>query len=462
MGNGVSLQQFNPAHVRIYTNLLALGPTARVSTLMLLLAGQEYVNAEKYAGIYPSLLNYIMVVESGRGAPMLPGESGGRPQTQAQQQQQPPMSYPNRGTAAIAAGGAVAVADTFRGAVQQQLVSYNTQVAGAQPRTSWQQVAKKPTEKALSFFQSCMEVLHITDEETLDEETLKRHYKRAAIRAHPDKGGSEQQFEAVTRAYAYLNEIIKRVKGKQMNTGGQQTAQDLVQTRASDDDRYKHVQPVALDPKNLNLNVFNEMFEKTRLPDPDEDGYGDWLKEEGGAQGNTFSGKFNRDVFNSMFEKESRSAAGNQIQIVHPQAMALTLAAGMGVELGRDRPADYTAPANADIHYTDLRKAYTTDSTFSGQVAGVKVENRDIKAYRAEREKGPAPLADHERRALADAELEFKMREQARQRRAAESDMAAANHFTRMQQLVLTNGAQNLNATADTDNARYRMLENRR
>ena len=205
MGNGVSLQQFNPAHVRIYTNLLALGPTARVSTLKLLLAGQEYVNAAKYAGIYPSLLNYIMVVESGRGAPLLPGEGSARPQAQ----QQPPMSYPNRGTAALAAGGAAAVADTFRGAVQQQLVSYNTQVAGAQPRTSWQQVAKKPTEKALSFFQSCMEVLHITDEETLDEETLKRHYKRAAIRAHPDKGGSEQQFEAVTRAYAYLNEITK-------------------------------------------------------------------------------------------------------------------------------------------------------------------------------------------------------------------------------------------------------------
>ena len=459
MGNSVSLQEFNPAHVRIYSNLLALGPSARVSTLKMLLAGQEYVNVAKYAGIYPSLLNYIMIVESGRGAPLLPGEIGRQAASQAQAPV--PLSYPNRGTVATA------FAQQQQQQQQQQgLVAYNTQLAanqtGVQPRTSWQQVAKKPTEKAISFFQSCMEVLNITDEETLDAETLKRHYKRAAIRAHPDKGGSEQQFEAVTRAYAYLNEIIKRVKGKQMSTEGKQTAQNMTETRASDDDRYKHVQPIALDPKNMNMNVFNEMFEKTRLPDPDEDGYGDWLKEEGGAQGNTFSGKFNRDVFNSMFEKESRAAGGNQLQLVHPQAMALTLSAGMGVELGRDRPGDYTAPANADIHYTDLRKAYTTESTFSGQVAGVRVENRDIKSYRAEREKGPAPLADHERRALEDAELDFKMREQARQRRVVEGDMAAANHFTRMQQLVLTNGAQNLNAAAEVDTARYRMLENRR
>ena len=54
------------------------------------------------------------------------------------------------------------------------------------------------------------------------------------------------------------------------------------------------------------MNAFNQMFEKTRMPDPDDEGYGDWLRTAEDAKSSpTFGGKFNRDVFHKMFEDET-------------------------------------------------------------------------------------------------------------------------------------------------------------
>ncbi len=119
--------------------------------------------------------------------------------------------------------------------------------------------------------------------------------------------------------------------------------------------------------------------------------------------------------------------------------MALTLAPTAGVELGRDKPADFTAPANASMHYTDLRKAYTSESTFSGQVANVQVENRDMKSYKAERDKGPAPMSGEEAAMIAEQEAQYAAQEKARQMRAAHQSTLDEQYFNRMKQLVLTN-----------------------
>jgi hypothetical protein len=123
--------------------------------------------------------------------------------------------------------------------------------------------------------------------------------------------------------------------------------------------------------------------------------------------------------------------------IRHPNEMALSLMPSMGVELGRDRPDNYTAAPNARQQFTDLRAAYTTDATFSGQVANVPVENRRIEVYRAQRESAPVPLGGAELAALRASEESLKAREDARQLRAAEQAIMESRYFDRMKQLVL-------------------------
>jgi hypothetical protein len=204
------------------------------------------------------------------------------------------------------------------------------------------------------------------------------------------------------------------------------------------------MQPVRIDPKNMNMQVFNQMFEQARIPDPDEEGYGDWLKGESAAgTGPKFSGEFNREVFNNAFDahlRDDRGSSTKQMQIIHPRDMALTLSANQGVELGRDRPVEYTSAPNQKTQFTDLRAAYTSRSTFSNEIADVRIENRDIKKVRAERESAPAPLSTDEASEIAAAEERWKHQEQLRARRAAE-EMALANaQFERMKRLMIVNG----------------------
>ena len=391
-----------------------------------LLAGPEYVASTKRAGLYALLLAYISSVQRNERPALLPGERSGIqiPDTT------PTNTSTRQSNEVVLRGGGATLG------------------ANANP---FKQVTKNGANvKAMSYFSSCLKVLSLEEEVALTDEALKKAYKKAATTAHPDKGGSEEAFEAVTRSYAYLSEILKRINGGRTKESVVEAPTVLTQGRSEDSKVWQHIEPVRLNAKNLDMNAFNQLFEKTRMPDPDDDGYGDWLKtEEGrgpsGPGGPKFGGKFNRDVFHQMFSDEIKKSGGrrgaesHQLAVMNTQP--ITLAPSMGVELGRDRPADYTAAANANLKYTDLKSAYTTDSTFSGQVADVRVDARSFDKYSTEHKSAPRPLADHEMEAIGAAEKEVAMRERQRQMRAAQHDVDANSHFERMKRLVITDAS---------------------
>ena len=410
MGNA---QSFDASHVRIYQKLLHISsPQTRAQMIQTLLAGTEYVQSAKNAGIYSHLLNYMARVNAREPLPLLPGE-----QTLKDMQ---------------ARGGQVPVAP----------VTTNT-IVNSKPviQSPASRVTKgRSNEKALSYFQSCLLVLGLEEEVALTEESLRSAYKKAALKAHPDKGGSEQQFEAVTKSFAYLTEILTRINGGRSTAGVVEAPTALKDSRQVDSKDWKMVEPVRLNPKKLDINVFNQMFEQTRIPDPDDEGYGDWLKNEAGASksGPNFSGKFNRDVFNQAFNDEARSR-GPSTAVTVPQAM--TLAPTAGVELGRGATGDYTAAANAHMKYTDLRNAYTTENAFTHQGANVNVEARSFDSYSGSRKKAPEPLSDREMQGIQEAEAAAAKREKERSIRAAQELNMADDYFARMKQLVLTEGS---------------------
>jgi curved DNA-binding protein CbpA len=365
------------------------------------------------------MLMYIANVQKGAHGGVLPGEQ--QPQLQQQQpqlqQQQPQLQMQQQ----------------QQQQQQQQLVTKQAPRKSAYDRL----VKPKGQEKAISYFQGCLEVLGLEEEVAMTEESLKLAYKKAAVKAHPDKrGGSEEKFEIVTRAYAYLSEILTRVNGGRKKESKVEAPAALQETRTNESQAWKQAEPVRLNPQKLDMNAFNTMYEQTRIPDPDDDGYGDWLKNEVDApKGPAFSGKFNRDVFNKMFESAQQQQQQNQLMKV-PQAM--TLAPMSGVELGRTAADTYTAPANANLKYTDLKQAYTTENVLTNQVSNVRIDLRDIKEYRATRERAPDPLNNEELANLAKAEEEAAKREKNRQLRAAQDDSVAEQYFQRMKRLVIT------------------------
>lgn len=406
-------------HLRMYQNLLAIqSPDTRMQMIQTLLSSPEHMNVARNAGIYGHLLHYVQQVKTGMKAPPLPGEKGGEVKAQ-----QPLLQKP---------------------LLQQQIVSSSRPANQVTAR----QASQAGNEKAMNYFSACLRILGLEEEVALTPEGLKSAYKKSVVRAHPDKGGSEKEFEAVTRAYAYLGEILSRIHGGRKKEGKVEAPTTLSAGRGMEADAWKMVEPVQLNPSKLNLDAFNSMFEKTRIPDPEESGYGDWLKggdDAGGSSAPKFGGKFNRDVFNQAFAEEQRSkngaAAGGKSNAIVAQELSLASRMGFATELGRSGRDDYTVAANErGVAYTDLKKAYTEYNTFSHQTAGVKVDNRSIAQLSKEREKAPAPLANAEMEELQRAEAALLRREEQRRMTMAQEAIAENSYFERMKRLVIRNG----------------------
>ena len=416
MGNTQTLQQTNPSHIRIYRDLLRIqNPTVRTEMIRTLLAGQEYVISARLAGVYSHLLAYIARTQAGERPAALPGEMAMSAVVQQQQQQQPQPQQ--RGTQIV---------DFAPPAIQQ--------------RPGAQVMKGRRNEKALNYFQVCLEVLGLEEEVALTEESLKKAYKRVALKAHPDKGGNEEDFEAITRAHAYLGEILLRIKGGRKKEGKVEAPDALQDSRTTASKEWEMVEPVRLNPKKLDLNAFNQMFEQTRIPDPEEDGYGDWLKgADGPESGPKFGGKFNRDVFNQAFEEEAKKRRSQGQDLALRQPEALTLAPNAGVELGRTGGGGFTAAANANLKFTDLRNAYTSENMITNQVSDVRVESRSFEQYSSSRKAAPTPLSNAEMAGVAAAEAAAARREEQRRLRAAQEDSLGAQYFERMKRLVITN-----------------------
>lgn len=408
---GQTASMVSQTHLRMYQNLLAIqSPDTRMQMIQTLLSSPEHMNVARAAGIYGHLLHYVQQVKTGMKVPLLPGEQGQQQKPQGQQGQQ------------IVASSRPANQVTARQATQSG------------------------NEKAMNYFSACLRILGLEEEVALTAETLKSAYKKSVVRAHPDKGGSEKEFEAVTRAYAYLGEILSRIHGGRKKEGKVEAPTTLSAGRGVEADAWKMVEPVQLNPSKLNLDAFNSMFEKTRIPDPEESGYGDWLKggdDAGGSSAPKFGGKFNRDVFNQAFAEEQRAkgGGGGRSNAIVAQELSLASRMGFATELGRSGRDDYTVAANErGVAYTDLKKAYTEYNTFSHQTAGVKVDNRSIGQLSKEREKAPAPLANAEMEELQRAEAALVRREDQRRMTMAQEAIAENSYFERMKRLVIRNG----------------------
>lgn len=444
MGNH---QSADPVHVRIYSNMIKINdPVKRIQVINTCMASMEYVNSAKRCGIYSYLLHYISTVQSGGNPPLLPGENDSYTQqtqhtsqsshaSHALQTQIPRSLQPSFNNPA-ATHPSLLNAPNASNYQRQDIITHTDSTP------SWKVITETPKQKAMTYFSSCLEVLGIQEEVALTEESLKKSYKKMALKAHPDKGGSEEYFEAVTRAYAYLSEILSFMKGGKRGASGTVEAPTNVRVgREQDAKQWAHTEPVRLSAKNLDMNAFNKLFEQTHMPDPDSDGYGDWLKSGDTSTGPKFKGEFNRDVFNRMFDEESKKSSRPSTNlIVHPGQMALTLNPTNGVDLVGERPDSYTAAPNSRFQFTDLRGAYTSESTISDKVSNVAVGERSLEQYRASREKAPDPFNHTEMHGIREFESRQKQMDDMRERKRAEMAVRDQNYFNRMKQMVITDG----------------------
>lgn len=459
MGAAAS-SQFDPRHVRIWNNLSNLeSPAARIQMLDTLFSAQEYVNAAKRAGLYASLLQWKAAYLRGEYSAW-PGQQGYGMGVQQAALGPPPPSITRAPTTHVPLSASHGPLSASHAQAQRPPTLRITD--SVTPPRQQQLAVVPPPKRALDVLHESYKLLGLDDSKPLTHDALRSAYKRAALRVHPDKGGSPEAFDAVTRAFTYVQEVLDKLIPKTAKDGSDPrfsaavTPENALKARGihptapapAGTPQLADAPPIALNPKKLDMNVFNKLFEENKLPDPDkDDGYGDWLKSQDnrGATNTVMRGKYNADLFNKMFSEEAvrnSGAAKSEALAKYAPPADLVLAPGFGVELGRDRPAQFTKTAvtgGKGLDYTDLKFAYGEGSTFSQEVANVSMEGRPRNLEEAKREYGSAPAAMSAEQAAAVAAFERskEFAEQQRRQRLAAHDVDAESLHTRMQQRLL-------------------------
>ena len=414
-------QSVDASHARIWNNLCGIqNPATKAQMLETLLASPEYRNALKQMGVHSFCLQWLAGYNRGQVFQWPYAPSGQQQRQPPQQQQQQPQQQR-----------------------QPQQQNYGNEL-----------IEHPAPKKAHDYFTECCDLLAIDESQPLSSELIRAAYKKAAIRAHPDRGGNPVLFDAVTRASAYLQKIVDRVSGIRQQAAAisahvPQTQAELdnySQQRAGAVAQLQDRAPVALSPKKLDMSLFNQLFEENKLPDPEkDDGYGDWLKTTGQSdtvqENSSLRKKFALDTFNQTFQQESRQTGGGGGNGAYYPS-AIILQPTMGVTLGGEKPADFTAAYGSRTQFTDLKSAYTSDSTFSQNVAsaaaslGSRPSNlKDMERARS----APVTLYAEEQRRVRAAEEREKMLEDQRVRRMAQQDETAGRYHENLQRRLLVN-----------------------
>ena len=197
------------------------------------------------------------------------------------------------------------------------------------------------------------EILGISNNFTWEE--LKQAYKVRARFVHPDKGGSEYLFNAVTDAFKTL---AYEFRMKQAD----KTHQELKAAYKEDWKEPSNSKPSIVSDESFG-DKFNRLFDEHRFEDDEKDrGYGSMMAESSKNREDIDIPKtlksFNKDKFHQLFEEQT-STRKDMIVYTDPEPLVLgrklqfTEIGGNVEDFGTD------STKKMGLQYTDYMKAHT-------------------------------------------------------------------------------------------------------
>ena len=197
-----------------------------------------------------------------------------------------------------------------------------------------------------------------------DYEQLKAAYKKLVIKHHPDKVGVRDSpaFKYITACYKLLYDDLRlRAEEKPHN--------ELQMGFQEDVRKFNHV-PIQSDNitgPNFNVNKFNELYEHTRIADPNDAGYAKWKQQ--------------------AYNKVENDARNTVVLWKEPQPLVSSIGNAQYYELGVDKVRDFSAPMTAakTLPYMDLKMAHTTSKLVREDMVEKRREYRTLQELEADR-----------------------------------------------------------------------------
>jgi len=273
-----------------------------------------------------------------------------------------------------------------------------------------------------------------------DINDIKKAYRNLALRYHPDKGGSDEIFKILTKAYIILT------KKSEKNSYTEKSYFDLksqVQNNMTES--------IVKEEEDFDVKHFNSIFNKNRLEDLEVDnGYGDWMKNETkevAKSGKIFNQKFNLDIFNKVFDElktddESNTKVAEQIT-VYKEPEILPIGAGLQYsDVDYNKVGDYSREFNVNdntkgLFFTDYKKAHTNTTLINPNAVNKREQYKDVEELTLVREKQSFTITDEDRQQIEIKKRLDEEKENQRLLRLKERDEALANHSSKVNKLLL-------------------------
>ena len=258
---------------------------------------------------------------------------------------------------------------------------------------------------------------------------LKDKYKKYALQTHPDKNnGDARNFNIVNEAFKYLYEEYKLKKNDKKIKELKNNSNSYIEKQSK-----TNMQNTQFSKDNFSVTKFNGIYDKHRIGNANDDGYGDW------SQSNSFDSEdivrdksVNSGNFNSMFDSKVKVSA-DVVKYQSPKELFMN-SENNCEELGVEKIDNYTGKSKS-INYTDYKEAHTTNrlvdpntkyNTYNS-VGEVKAARENIKDLTAEE--------------LMEIELEKSRQEEAEERRlkhVSKHDNAHFENYNKIHNIMLS------------------------
>ena len=268
-----------------------------------------------------------------------------------------------------------------------------------------------------------------------DETSLKKAYLKKAMKVHPDRGGSKDEFQKVSIAYTVLKKKLKERGEIHHHNELRDNAQAFMKTQPT-----QHISA----GDNFDVAVFNKIYQENRLDDAFDDGYGSWMEQtsqHGHKQQKMFQGEFNKDMFNHEFQKykkEQKQKMGSQIvQYEEPQVRISMKNQDSLVTLGQGKITNFSGETNG-LGFSDYKAAFTTDTTLIDE-GSVDIHGRanSIKGVERERANISYKMSAQDQQRVAYQEALQNKEERARLQRLQVYDQKGEDMYNKVHQMLL-------------------------
>ena len=270
-----------------------------------------------------------------------------------------------------------------------------------------------------------------------DEQLLKKAYLKAAMKYHPDRGGSPTDFQKVSIAYTLLKQKLKETNNNHSHEELKQDADNYFNTQQSQPKVNVNM------TENFDVDVFNKIYNENKIKDVYDEGYSSWMNNNNSIESENeklFQNGFNKDLFNSTFEQYKKSKSQNSQQLTkytEPEVRISMANQDSLMTLGKDKITDFGGTTD-NLSMTDYKQAFTDSSTLI-DTSTVDIAGRanSINGIKSQRSNISYNMNDKDKQYYALQQMQDKQNEQKRLERLNVYDQKHKESYEKIHSMLL-------------------------